>query len=309
MTPISTHPDEDVLLGYVAGTLPEPQQSAFEDHLFGCDECLAHVERLQAAQGVLATRDPHPTIAEPIPFPSEADPRDRPVRSRSTWWLTGSVAAFLVAGLMGAVLWRPSAQPETTTASAEPAAAVPVTDPRPEPTAPATPPPSAGTTRQTREAPVPAQNPGQATQESATTKGLRMAVLAMVTPPPYLPLVTRDGAAPADRFDEGMTAYVARDWTRASQVLSDVDRPQARFYKGVADLMRGATADAAQAFEAVRRGGQEPWATESLFYLGKAAVQQGRVEDARQWFAASRDASSSQSREATRLLAALDEFR
>ena len=94
----------------------------------------------------------------------------------------------------------------------------------------------------------------------------------------------------------------------ASRTLREIDTPQARFYQGVADLMRGETATAVAALESVRTSARHPYARESLFYLGKAALQQGDVRKAREWFTAARDANAGPEREAARLLAELDEI-
>ena len=87
-----------------------------------------------------------------------------------------------------------------------------------------------------------------------------------------------------------------------------MDTTEARFYQGIADLMRGDAATATTTLEAARTSGVQPYARESVFYLGKAALQRGDVEQARHWFDAARAGNASTAREAARLLAALDEL-
>jgi hypothetical protein len=153
-------------------------------------------------------------------------------------------------------------------------------------------------------APGPVPEPSPAVGSSASA--LRIAVLAMVTPPPYLSLTTRgDGDA---RFGAAMQAYTRSDWAAASRDLAAIDTTEARFYQGIADLMRGEGAAAVMAFDAVRASGQQPYARESLFYLGKAALQRGDVVAARASFGAAREEGAGPSGEAARMLAALAEL-
>ena len=63
----------------------------------------------------------------------------------------------------------------------------------------------------------------------------------------------------------------------ASRDLAAIDTTEARFYKGIADLMRGDGPAAVAALGVVRASGQQPYARESQFYLGKAALQRGDV--------------------------------
>ncbi|HTV02540.1 MAG TPA: hypothetical protein VMF13_18470 [Luteitalea sp.] len=266
------YPDDDVVVRYVTGELAEPEQSAFEDHMFACDGCLARVERYQLAQGSLAGRE---LPAMPTAVPSTGD-RAQPGMRQVSWWALGAVAAAIVAVLAGMLFVRRQAPAPTAVAQAS----TPTTTPEPEAI-------SAGT---------------------RSGGALRVAVLAMVTPPPYLSITTR-GDTPSDKvFTAGMNAYTRGDWAGASRGLRGITSPQGRFYLGIADLMRGDAAAAATSLEAVKASGRLPYARESLFYLGKAALQRGDVAGARELFVAARDAGAGPGGEAARLVRAIDEL-
>lgn len=278
MTPCARYPDDDLLTRYVAGTLTEPDLSAFEDHLFACDTCLDRVERYQAARQALVARE-LPALPTVVPVAAAGSAS---AVTRQTWWVLGAVAALVLAGLGALLVWQGIEAPAPQVAHAPPAVA-------PAPAA-----------RRPLVARTPADGP--------TSASLQLAVLAMVSPPPYLPMVTRGDGRESDRFSTGMAAYVRSDWPAAARALGDVDTPQGRFYRGIAELMRGETTAAVTALESARASGVQPYARESLFYLGKAALQRGDVATAREWFSTARDAGAGPDREATRLLTALDEM-
>jgi len=270
MSACTRYPDDEVVLQYVTGDLDEPELVAFEDHLFACDPCLARVERYQAARQVLATREiaPSPvTVASSGATSSSA--------SRSLPWWTLAIAASLIVGMTVSAVYVRQAPPAQVQA------------------------------RTTASAPTPTPEPGPAVGSSASA--LRVAVLAMVTPPPYLSLTTR-GDADA-RFGAAMQAYTRGDWAVAARDLAAIDTTQARFYQGIADLMRGEGAAAVRALDAVRASDQQPYARESLFYIGKAALQRGDVVAARASFAAAREEGAGPSGEAARMLAGIDELK
>ncbi len=277
MTPCSRYPDEDAVLRYVAGDMDDGELSAFEDHLFACDTCLRRVERYQDAQQVLARRAP---LEGPIVVAaSNGGAAPAPARGLP-WWALGAVAAGLVVTAIGVATWnRP---PASLVVYVERAAAERAPAPEPaEPTSPA---------------------------HASSSHALQVAVLAMVMPPPYLTLTTRGASEEAARFAQGMEAYTKADWTTAARFLSEVDTAEARFYEGIADLMRGEAATAAATLERARASGAQPYARESVFYIGKAALQQGDIPHARQAFATARDTGATTARDATRLIAALDEL-
>ncbi len=268
MSACTRYPDDEQVVRYVRGNLDEPDLSAFEDHLFGCDLCLDRVERYQAAREILAGRD----LAIPTAVPSVGGPP--PGAGRAGWWRLGALAATLVIVAGGAWSWqRRSVEPDTS--GTQQAAAV--ADGRS------------------------AQAPSKVRNEA----DLQLAVLAMVTPPPYLAITTRDEGAPPGLFAAGMRAYTEGNWTLAARSLATVGTAEARFYQGIADLMRGDPTAAVAALEAARASGVQPYARESAFYLGKAALQRGEIGRAREAFAAATADRASTADEAARLLEAL----
>ena len=106
---------------YVAGTLSEDEQAAFEEHFFACDTCLASVQSMQSARAVLEAR-------------SEPSKRRlaRPV------WPGGRVAWVAVAAslLASVFVWRASRPqpvdipPPAAPASTAAPAAAPIVDAR-----------------------------------------------------------------------------------------------------------------------------------------------------------------------------------
>ncbi|AMY08011.1 hypothetical protein LuPra_01199 [Luteitalea pratensis] len=266
MSACTRYPDDEVVLQYVTGDLDEPELVAFEDHLFACDPCLARVERYQAAQQVLGTRE---IASAPVVVASGGAPSVMPSRGLPWWAL--AIAASLLVGLAVSAVYLRQAPPEQVQAQV----ALPS---------------------------APEARPAVGRSASA----LRVAVLAMVTPPPYLSLTTRgDGDS---HFSAAMQAYSRADWPVASRELAAIDTTAARFYQGIADLMRGDGPAAVSALDAVRGSGQQPYARESLFYLGKAALQRGDVTAAQASFAAARDAGAGPAGEAARMLASLSEL-
>lgn len=267
MSACPCYPDDEVALRYVTSDLAEPERVAFEDHLFACDHCLARVERYQMAQQELSRVG--------LPAPPAATVGDLPRAATSprplAWLMLGALAASLLIVVAGWSMWpRPSDLDAPQGAE--------------------------------RVEPAPLAAPAAGPSSIA----LRVAVLAMVTPPAYVTLTTRGTAD--SRFATAMQSYVRADWPAASRGLAPLEGPEARFYKGVADLMRGDTAEAIAAFEAAGKSGQQPYARESLFYLGKAALQHGDVAAARPLLTSARDAGAGPAGEAERLLAALSEL-
>ncbi len=280
MTACARYPDDDTLLQYVSGELTDPERSAFEDHLFACDACLERVERYQAARQALAAR-PLP-VEPPAVTPTGADV---PPDTQRPAWMWFAMAAVFLAGLAAVfMLARPGAPP-TQAADGETRRVA-----------------GAGDTSR------PATGNAAAPTSGHASPSLQLAVLAMVTPPPYVPLVTRSTDTDETRFAEGMEAYARGDWGGVTRALGNAESPRARFYLGIARLMRGDAAGATAALDAVRQSESQPYARESVFYLGKAELQRGDVPRARDWFSRARDANAGPDGEARRLLAELDDI-
>jgi hypothetical protein len=108
----------------------------------------------------------------------------------------------------------------------------------------------------------------------------RIQALAGVIPPQPSPEAMR--AAADDRiFARGLEAYASAHWDDAVDALARVDRDDARFYRGVAELMRGSDAAAEPLLRAVEDSGAVPYAREAVFYRVKAALAQQDLPSAR----------------------------
>ena len=270
MSACTRYPDEDQILRYVTSDLAETDLTVFEDHLFACDACLARVERYQAAQQVLASRA-LPAMPTVVPFGVSGagqTPRRRCPGGFSGRWPPVSSLSLVVSG-RGSAWPRPRVQQ----------AAV-------------------------QTAPVEASSPSNVRNAAA----LQAAVLAMVTPPPYLALTTRGDGAESARFTKAMQAYTRADWVTAARNSGDRGHGGGALLPGHRGPdARGCGAPRTTTLDVARKSGVQPYARESVFYLGKAALQRGDVDQARHWFDAARAANASTGREAARLLAALDE--
>ena len=95
---------QDILGAYIAGKLPEAQRDLFEEHFFGCDDCLRNVEAARVAREVLIARK-----------------ASAPARNRWIPWL--AAAALLVVGI---AIWKAKTgrQIEVAAVAPKPAAEV-----------------------------------------------------------------------------------------------------------------------------------------------------------------------------------------
>ena len=102
MSACTRYPDDEMVLQYVTGDLDEAELVSFEDHMFGCDPCLARVERYQAAQQVLGTREipSAPVVVASGGAPPLATSRGLP------WWALAIAASLIVAVAVSAVWLR-----------------------------------------------------------------------------------------------------------------------------------------------------------------------------------------------------------
>jgi len=88
-----------------------------------------------------------------------------------------------------------------------------------------------------------------------------------------------------DYFRDGMTAYVNRDYTAASQLLSEAIRldpelSEAHLYLGICRLLQGNATEAISALQPVSRARKPALAQPAHFYLAKAYLQLGKLDDA-----------------------------
>jgi hypothetical protein len=103
--------------------------------------------------------------------------------------------------------------------------------------------------------------------------------LAVVTPPPYVPLQTRGAANnQAQSFAAAMTRYSAKDFAGAAEQLQPLAEANpgaahVQFFLGIAQLMSGKPAAAIESLDRAVASGTAPFADEAHFYLAKAAMQ------------------------------------
>jgi TolA-binding protein len=264
----------DLAEPYVAGTLAEPDQSAFEEHFFSCQACLAHVQMLQEVRDRLAAVPARPKAPDP--------------RWAAAPWLGLALAAGLVAAI--AFWWNDGSVPR----QAQAPTAAPVEAP-----GPVTPPVTA---------PAPAPAPPAPTP--APTRRDVLGQLAMMVPPRYVPISVR-GAAPAGSFDAAMAHYVAGRYGEAAAGLRALaaagpSDPGVQFFLGVSDLASGRIAEGRAALTRVVDADAQPYTDEAHFYLGKAALAAGDIPAARRELRVAVSKEAGPDGEAARILAELE---
>jgi hypothetical protein len=296
--------DSDAAERYVLGEMGEAEQASFEEHYFGCDACFASVQTLQQMQTALrgapqeqlaghtaaaaaAAQAPAPVAQAPaaqaatvVTFPK------RGFAGIDTKWWGLAVAATLLLTLM----WWPrerAVEPSTTMARNTDPAPPPSNPPPSNPPSGAQPsgvkpsdgqpgskvpdaPAAAGETK------PPAPTPPRV-EPVQPSRGLE--ALAVVTPPPYVPLQTRGSANTlAQSFAAAMTRYSAKDYAGAAEQLqplaeSSPDAAHVQFFLGISQLMSGKPAAAIESLDRAAATGTAPFADEAHFYLAKAAMQ------------------------------------
>ena len=93
----------DLAEAYVAGTLPEAEQDAFEQHFFGCAACLARVRTLQEIKDGVRRFPPATASYRPAPPPARV----------AAPWLGLALAAGVIAA--AGWWWQGSSAPATAT--------------------------------------------------------------------------------------------------------------------------------------------------------------------------------------------------
>lgn len=272
----------DLADAYVAGTLAEPDQAAYEEHFFSCQECFAQVQLLQQVRDGLRAA------------PARSNGHHvRPRPWTSTPWLGLAAAAALLAAF---VYWYRDETPSQAQREPTPAPAPEV--PAPAPPAVAANPPV-----------TPPAAPGN--EPAAPTRRQVLQQLAMIVPPRYVPLAVRGGEPSTDRFDAAMRHYVAgrhRDAARDLGALA-ADRPSdpgIAFFLGISELASGRPAAAREALARAAGMAVPPYADEAHFYLAKAALALGDVEAARSELEIAVEREAGPEGEAAKILAALD---
>ena len=263
---------------YVAGTLSEAEQDAYEQHFFTCSACLAHVQMLQEIKDGLRRAPAPATTARPV----------SPLAA-TTPWLRLAIAA----GVLAAVGWwwqRSPVQAPGQPVAVGPRAPGPAESPAP---------PSAATPPSTE--PI-----------EAPTRRAVLGQLALIVPPRYVPIAVRGGEAPAaGSFDAAMAHYVAgrhREAAAALQALSEATPtdPGVAFFWGISELAIGHPDAAREGLTRAISADVQPYADEAHFYLAKVYIAEDAVDLARLELQYAVKHEAGPEGEAQRLLAALD---
>jgi hypothetical protein len=271
----------DLAEGYVAGTLSEAEQDAFEQHFFTCSACLAHVQMLQEVKDGLRR------------LPA-AIPGHRPVSA--SWATAPWLGLALAAGLVAAVGWW--WQGGVGPAPAPPPVAVgpgASSDPTPAPGPGPAVPPAAGATQPT----------------DTPTRRAVLAQLALVVAPRYVPIAMRGEGPPAGSFDAAMAHYVAGRHREAAAALKTLSAaqpgdPGIAFFWGISELVLGHSDAARQGLTRAIAADVQPYADEAHFYLAKVYLAEDAVDAARRELRYAVSHEAGPEGEAARILAALD---
>jgi hypothetical protein len=125
----------------------------------------------------------------------------------------------------------------------------------------------------------PASSPSTTTPREPVRPSRGLEALAIVTPPPYVPLQTRGSANTlAQSFAAAMMRYSAKDYAGAAEQLqplaeSSPDAAHVQFFLGISQLMSSKPAAAIESLDRAAATGTAPFADEAHFYLAKAAMQ------------------------------------
>jgi TolA-binding protein len=332
--------DLDFVERYVLGQMDEAEQATFEAHYFECPDCFAAVQALQTAQSVLrenapqsspapqpsshgASSSPHATNAAPSRV---VDFSTHPARTRNgdhgsgrstgpRWLASGAtwVGLAAAASLAAMLIWSPwrprdtaSPRPEGAVAQqaappSQPAPSIPSqTAPKPESNTPSTATPSGSGSSK----PAPAQ----------TRPLISLDALALITPPPYVPLPTRGADPSAAAFASAMTSYAKKDYRGAIEGLKPIvdaqpEATHAAFFLGVSYLAAGDAASASAVLNRVAASNVAPFADEAHFYLAKAALRAHDLDRAERELTIANERQAGPAGEAAKLLQALHTYR
>ena len=187
---------------YVAGSMPEPERTSFEDHFFACEDCLQTVQTLDTARTVLASGT-MTEAREKAGGTLRGSGRGFPLH-----WMAAAAALITVVGL--SVMMRQGSSPAEVRPDV--VAEVPVAAPQ---VAPSTSPPAPAAA-----APAPSTPPAPVRQSNEG----KLERWARVVPPQYVALTTRsaqgrDAEEDSRRFDEAMTHYSAGRYREAAEDL------------------------------------------------------------------------------------------
>ena len=247
---------QDLIEKYVAGQLPDGEMAAFEEHYFGCAECL---EAVQVGQAIQLSGFQSKVISMPVR-----------TQTRPRWMVALSAAAALIlAALVG---WRVFvAQPQQTQIVGQ----VVGNDPR-------------------LAAPIePAVVPRQADPEPQLLASNRD--LGAVIPLAYRPSVLRGSHEDsAERFRQSMESYVKHDYRQTVAGLSNIPvavpgngKPEehvsdagVQLYLGISQLMLNQNVDAIRSLRRAAAYGDTPYLENAHFFWAKALIRQKQYGEA-----------------------------
>jgi TolA-binding protein len=327
--------DLDFVERYVLGQMDEAEQASFEAHFFECPDCFAAVQAMQTAQSVLR-ESPSQQTAQPQPAPTQSGPAGTPNRvvdfnthpargkngdasgsgrtgprllaSGATW--IGLAAAASLAGVMIWSPWRAHGPDDQPPQQQGPVAAqhTPTPDPNVGKPTPGTSTTPSSTTSQP-------SGTGTAPKSTPVRSLITLDTLALVAPPPYIPLQTRgaDGGS-GEAFTAAMAKYSAKDYRGAIDGLKPIvetqpDAAHAAFYLGVSYLAAGEPAAASAVLNRVAAGNVAPFADEAHFYLAKAALRARDLDRAERELSLAVERQAGPQGEAGKLLQALRLYR
>lgn len=247
---------QDLVEKYVAGQLPDPDMSAFEQHYFGCDECLSAVQVGQSVQTAVTPAVDRPKVVQ-MPLRSAARPR---------WMYPVAAAAAIV--VVSLVAWRGfTGRTVSRTEIGHAAEPNPVTTPTPDPV---------------KAAAEPQLLASNVDLGAVDRLGYRPSVLRGVQ------------EESADRFQRAMQAYMKGDYRQTVSGLSAIPvgvpgsgKPEdhvadagVQLYLGVSQLMLGQNAEAIRSLHRSVGYGDTPYLENAEFYLAKGLVRQKQYADA-----------------------------
>jgi hypothetical protein len=131
----------------------------------------------------------------------------------------------------------------------------------------------------TKPSTAPSSTPSTSPRVEPVRPSRGLETLAIVTPPPYVPLQTRGSANTlAQSFAAAMTRYSAKDYAGAVEQLQPLadaspDAAHVQFFLGISQLMSSKPAAAIESLDRAAATGTAPFADEAHFYLAKAAMQ------------------------------------
>ena len=244
----------DLVEKYVTGQLPEQEMSAFEEHYFGCDDCLAAVQLGQAIN--LGAGKPAKVIQMPV----------RNAGGTKRWMYPLAAAAAVV--VVTAVGWRFLAKHPSEHIIARQNPSAPVQDPSPAVIS-------------------------KSLKPTQPERQLLASVvdLGAVEPLTYRSSVMRGNSEDSsEKFERAMEWYSKRDYRRTAagllsipvgvpgsgKVEEHINDAGVQLYLGISQLMLNQNDDAIRSFRRAASYGDTPYLESAEFFLTKGLIRQGQ---------------------------------